>query len=66
MASEFKHEGCETGQIRKVYHLILLQRRRREKGLIRTKKKTCLLVMETCYHINQKGILSRKMKILEK
>lgn len=39
MASEFKHEGCETGQIRKVYHLILLQRRRREKGLIRTKKR---------------------------
>lgn len=69
MASEFKHEGCETGQIRKVYHLILLQRRRREKGLIRTKKRHflwCLLVMETCYHINQKGILSRKMKISEK
>lgn len=44
MASEFKHEGCETGQIRKVYHLILLQRRRREKGLIRTKKKTFFVV----------------------
>lgn len=57
MASEFKHEACETGQIMKVYYLILLQRRRREKGLIRTNKRHflwCLLVMELAIILTKK------------